>query len=276
MIADAALQADLQQALIAMEQLPLLNLLEQQGALVPLVRQLLLARLRDGVLCGPAQITSIAREICAEFAIDPPDDPARDWPQALPQAVAPKAARRWNQRLLALAIETRYGERLEAHYLNRRAELDQVVFRMMRLEQLGLAEEIYLRLIDDDASFGDLAEIHACGEERHTRGLVGPMPLGQPHPRIRAALAALREGEIAPPFQVERTILLVRLEKLLPAQLTPAIREQLLGELLEAELEASVGPVVEELRRSSLAARVPSDRCIASPAQQLISIGGAA
>lgn len=274
MIADAALQADLQQALIAMERQPLLPLLEQQGVLVPLVKQLLLERLRNGVPCSQATITSIAREICAELALDPPSNLDRNWPKSLPEAGAVQAARRWNQRLLALAIEARYGEAVEAYYLRRRAELDQVVFRIMRLDQLGLAEELYLRLIDDDASFGDLAEIHARGEERHTRGLVGPMPLGQPHPRIRAVLAALNEGEIAPPFLVENTILLVRLEKRLPAQLTPEIRGQLLGELLEAELDASVGPALEELRRSTLATRVPSDSRLPSTAQPLIPIGG--
>jgi hypothetical protein len=170
-------------------------------------------------------------------------------------------------------MATRYGEQLEAYYLTRRPQLDQVVFRMMRLEQLGLAEELYLRLIDDGASFGDLAESHGLGEERHTRGLVGPLPLGQPHPRIRAVLAQLGEGEVAPPFLVERTILLVRLEKRLPAQLTPSIREQLLGELLEAELEASVGQAVEDLRRSDLALRLAGDARLQPAAQILLPTG---
>lgn len=274
MVVDAALQAELQLALQAMERLPLLTVLEQQGVLARLIRQLLLERLREGVTPDPAETARIAGEICAALAQDPPTHPDRHWPQTLPEAVAPQAARLWQQRLHSLAVEARFGDRLEAYYLSRRSELDQVVFRLIRLEQLGLAEELYLRLLDDGASFGDLAEGHGRGEERHTRGLVGPLPLAQPHPRIRAALAPLEEGEIAPPFQVERTILLVRLEKRLPAQLTPTIREQLLGELLEQELEAAGMSVLEDLRRRIQASGMAAADRAEAAAPVLLSIGG--
>jgi parvulin-like peptidyl-prolyl isomerase len=120
---------------------------------------------------------------------------------------------------------------------------------MMRLERLGLAEELYLRLLDDGASFGNLAETHALGDERHTRGIVGPMPLEQPHPRIRQALARLAPGELHPPFQVDTAVLVLRLERRLPARLEEPMRQQLLRELLEQDLEASTTFLLDELRR---------------------------
>jgi hypothetical protein len=263
------LQDDLRQALKTMERLPLLTVLEQQGVLMPLLRQLQLERLRQSVRCGPDAIEAIARELCQEVSVEPPLALDRHWPEALPEAVAAQVGRRWQQRLLALAIEARYGERLEAHYLSRRPQLDQVVFRMMRLEQLGLAEELYLSLIDDGASFGELAERHGLGEERHTRGLVGPLPLDQPHPRIRMVLSQLGEGEVAPPFQVEGTVLLLRLDKRVPARLTPAIRERLLAELMEADLEARGHAALAELRADPAA--VPT-ACSVAPRGPLVPV----
>ena len=260
MIADVALQADLQQALSEMARLPLLSLLEHQGILLPLVRQLLLERLRQMATSSPAQIEQIARQICAELATGLPANLEGNWTDQLPEGLRAQARQRWNQQRLQIAVEARYGDRLESYYITRRANLDQVVFRMMRLDRQGVAEELYLRLIDDGASFGDLAESHALGEERHTRGLVGPMAIGQPHPSIGAVLARLLEGEIHPPFLVDQTILLVRLEKRLPAQLTAPIRQQLLQELLDAELESCAAVALAELHSSSAAKILPGSR----------------
>jgi len=244
---EATLQADLQQALEAMARQPLLALLESQGVLAALVRELLLERLRRGVEADGAERTVLAQQICAAMELAIPSSLEGCWLDLVPPPLQPRARDLWHQALLRRAVERRYGHRLEAHYLQRRAALDQVVFRMMRLERLGLAEELYLRLVDDGASFGDLAEAHALGEERHTRGLVGPMAVGQPHPRIAQALARLAPGEIHPPFAVEEAVVLVRLERRLPAQLTEGLRGTLLRELLAVELEARTTAVVQEL-----------------------------
>lgn len=250
MHADAALQADLQHALEAMARQPLLVLLESQGVLQALVQQLLLERLRHTVAADPAEASSLVRQICAAMELAIPSSLEECWLDAVPPSLRSRAQDLWQQSLLRRALELRYGDRVEAHFLGRRAALDQVVFRMMRLERLGLAEELYLRLVDDHASFGDLADQHALGEERHTRGLVGPMAVGQPHPRIAQALARLAQGELHPPFTVDNAVVLVRLERRLPAQLTDPLRRQLLRELLEAELEGTTAAVMAELRQT--------------------------
>lgn len=251
MLADPALQADLQQTLAAMAQQPLLVLLESQGVLQTLVRQRLLERLRLRVASDPAEAGSLVRQICAAMELAIPSSLEECWLEAVPSSLQPRARELWQQSLLRRALELRYGDRVEAHFLGRRAALDQLVFRMMRLERLGLAEELYLRLVDDHARFGDLAEQHALGEERHTRGLVGPMPVGQPHPRIAQALARLAPGELHPPFAVDNAVVLLRLERRLPAQLHEPLRFQLMRELLELDLEATTASVIEALRQPS-------------------------
>ena len=137
-------------------------------------------------------------------------------------------------------LEQRYGDQVEPFFLERRAALEQVVFSLIRLQQLNAAEELYLRLSDDGADFGSLARRFSQGQERLSGGLVGPMPVGQLHPQIAAALGRLQPGELHPPVPVDPFQLLLRLEHREPASLSDSLRQQLLNELLEQELSAAV------------------------------------
>lgn len=152
-------------------------------------------------------------------------------------------------------LDQRYGDQLEPFFLERRAALEQVVFSLIRLQQLHAAEELYLRLSDDGADFGELARRFSQGQERLSGGLVGPMPVGQLHPQIAAALARLQPGELHPPVQLEPFLLLLRLEEREPASLTDSLRQQLLNELLEQELSSAVEAQVQaQLQRLDLTA----------------------
>jgi parvulin-like peptidyl-prolyl isomerase len=144
-------------------------------------------------------------------------------------------------------LEARYGSQVEAFFLQRRAALEQVVFGLIRLQQLSTAEELYLRLSDDGADFGELASRFSLGNERLSRGLVGPMAVGQLHPRLAAALAQLQPGELHPPLQLDPHLLLLRLEHREPARLDGPLRAQLLQEMLQGEVASTVEAQLERL-----------------------------
>ena len=147
-------------------------------------------------------------------------------------------------------MEEHYGPKVEARFLERRQDLERVVFRTLRLRQLGLAEELYLRLLDEEESFGDLAACHSLGEERFTRGLMGPMPISQPHPNVRAVLAGMEIGDLSPPFTVDQTLLILRLEHRIPAALDEAMRQHLLQDLMQPDLEAAVDNLLTRWRET--------------------------
>ena len=240
MRSDAQLVLDLRGALEAMARLPLHYLLEQQGLLRPLARELALKTLRRDVPFTAEEGREVLSRICAGLPCDPPTTLEGDWIRTLPDNVQGAVRQRWDHLRFQKALEDRYGERVEAHFLERREDLEQVVLRLMRLPQQGLAEELYLRLIDYDASFGDLASRYSLGDESVTRGIVGPIELSQLQPTLRGVLDSLAPGDIHPPFLLDEAILLVRLEHRLPASLNEALRHRLLEELLQPDLESSV------------------------------------
>ncbi len=234
------LHDDLLRAVDAMAGLPFHQLLQQQGILQNLARDLAFNGLRQGVHLSPGEGLEMLAQVCAGLPFEAPASPEGDWIGTLPEPCRETVKQRWNHLLLEKALDDQYGERVEAHFLDRRDDLEQVVFRLMRLPQRGLAEEFYLRLVDDQVSFGDLARGHSLGDERMTRGIVGPIEIGQLHNSLRTVLRTLAEGDCHPPFLLDNAIVLVRLEHRCPACLTDALRSRLIQELLQPDLQALI------------------------------------
>ena len=79
-------------------------------------------------------------------------------------------------------MRERFAAKAEARFLERKNELDQVVYSLLRLENSFLARELYLQIESGESNFADLAKRYAEGPERNTNGIVGPVSLTQAHP----------------------------------------------------------------------------------------------
>lgn len=162
-------------------------------------------------------------------------------PEALAEQVErPLRMRRHRERL--------FLPKAEARFLARKHQLDRVVYSLLRLRDAGLARELYLQLQEGEANFADLAAVHSEGPERSTRGIVGPVPLSQAHPRLVERLRTAVPGAVQEPFQIERWWLVFRLESLTSASFDEAMAQQMSQELLEQWLEAAVEARLQELR----------------------------
>ena len=134
---------------------------------------------------------------------------------------------------------------LNDYFYKRKRDLDQCVYSMLRLTEIGLAEELYLRLKNNEASIGELAFKYSIGPEKYTKGIVGPMPLSKTTEQIRAISTSENVGKLNKPIVIQNTIAIVVVEHIIEATLTPEIEEQLLEELFNIELQKSVNAIVE-------------------------------
>ncbi len=75
----------------------------------------------------------------------------------------------------AASCESNFAAKAEARFLERKNELDQVVYSLLRLENSFLARELYLQIESGESNFADLAKRYAEGPERNTNGIVGPV-----------------------------------------------------------------------------------------------------
>jgi parvulin-like peptidyl-prolyl isomerase len=133
-----------------------------------------------------------------------------------------------------------WGRKLESYFLQRKANLDQVVYSLIRAKDEGLAQELYFRICEGEQSFATAAQKYSQGPEAQTGGILGPVPLSQPHPVIQQILSVSQPGQLWEPRAIADWFVIIRLEKLMPAQLDEAMQQQLLNELFETWIQKQV------------------------------------
>ena len=132
---------------------------------------------------------------------------------------------------------------LNDYFYKRKRDLDQVVYSMLRLNDIGLAEELYLRLKNGECEILELAFEYSLGPEKYTKGIVGPMPLSKANEQIRAISTKENIGNLNKPVVIQKTIVIAIVEHIIEAILTPEMEEKLLDELFNIELQKTVNAI---------------------------------
>jgi parvulin-like peptidyl-prolyl isomerase len=149
------------------------------------------------------------------------------------------------KRRLQRLVRCRWDDEVEVRFLQRKPELDQVVYSLLRVDSEDLAAELHHQIVEGEADFADLAPLHSEGPERHCRGQIGPLPLATGHDSLVSRLRRARPGQLFEPFQAGDSWVVLRLEQVLPAELNDATRERMMGELFEEWLEQRVRLLLE-------------------------------
>lgn len=214
--------------------------LSRSGLLVPLLRSEIASRVLDQVTLTEEEAQTALQSWCQRQGIADDEALAR---HCQAQGMSLEDAR-W-QAELPSKIDRHalgeYGHRAEQRFLQRKSDLDRVVYSLIRVQDPGLAQELYLRISEGEATFADLATEHSQGHEKATRGVVGPAPLSQAHPILVELLRSGSEGQIFPPLRIDTWWLVVRLEELIPACFDDDMKRLMSRELFEVWLSEEVG-----------------------------------
>ncbi|MBD6617096.1 peptidylprolyl isomerase [Komarekiella sp. 'clone 1'] len=130
-----------------------------------------------------------------------------------------------------------WGNKLESYFFQCKAKLDKVIYSLLRTQDVGIAQELYFRIQDQENSFAEVAREYSQGPEAQTGGLVGPIELNALHPVMVQMLSSSQPGQILPPARVAEWFVIVRLEKFIPAKLDEPMKVRLLNELFETWLQ---------------------------------------
>jgi parvulin-like peptidyl-prolyl isomerase len=223
------------------------RLLADHGLLRPLLRQVLIAEAVADQVLSDEQRQQALVGFAQQRGLDSQEALQRF---AEAQLLSPQAL---NQQIeLPLRLQQHCGQhfsaKAEARFLERKQQLDQVVYSLLRVPSEGLARELYLQLQDGEASFSDLAARYSEGPEKSSGGIVGPAPQAQGHPLLVQRLRTAAPGALLEPFQIEQWWLVVRLESLRPAIFDERMALQMSQELFEQWLEQQVDQEIQRLR----------------------------
>ncbi|MBD3882759.1 peptidylprolyl isomerase [Phormidium tenue FACHB-886] len=136
-----------------------------------------------------------------------------------------------------------WAPKLESYFLSRKNQLDRVIYSLIRTQDVGIAQELYFRILEGEQSFAELARTYSQGPEAQTDGLIGPVELSVPHPTLAQLLSLSQPGQLNPPTRVGEWLVLVRLEKFIPAQMDDAMRRRLLNECFNTWLQEQLSQI---------------------------------
>jgi parvulin-like peptidyl-prolyl isomerase len=134
----------------------------------------------------------------------------------------------------------KWEHQLESYFCQRKSQIDRVVFSTIRVRDVHVAEEIYLRLVSEEATFVNLAPLYSEGIEAKTKGISGLIEFGKLDPIIANTLMTLQPHEILPPLQIGDWWLVLQLEAIVPAQLNEEMRHRLKEELFNRWIDEEV------------------------------------
>jgi parvulin-like peptidyl-prolyl isomerase len=227
--------------------LPSIADLARIGLIEPYVRAVLLAEQAATITLTPEQDAQAQQAFCQQEQIR---DAAALQAYATARLLTPQAleARMRQPLQLHLLAQRQFAPKAEARFLQRKSQLDRVVYSLLRLRDAGLARELYLRIQEGEANFADLAAEFAEGPEQATRGIVGPVPLTQAHPLLVDRLRTALPGSVLEPFPIESWWLVVRLESMTPASFDEATAARMTNELFEQSIAEEVDRRLERFR----------------------------
>ncbi len=137
-----------------------------------------------------------------------------------------------------------FDHKVDSYFLQRKSQLDRVIYSILQVNNFHLAQELFFRIQDGEATFAELAPQYSGGQETQTGGLIGPQELSLPHPTLAQRLVSLKSGQLATPIQIGDRFVVIRLEQYLPAQLDSAMRKRLADELYQQWLQVQLKELI--------------------------------
>ena len=148
--------------------------------------------------------------------------------------------------------EANWSDQVEAYFTKRKTQLDRVVYSLIRTDKAEIAQELYFRIQEKESSFRELAMEYSLGSEAQTGGLIGPVEINAPHPKIAQILSTSKPGQIVPPTRVGEWIVIIRLENYISAQLDAPMKQRMLDSMFREWLNEEVRQKVSFLPTPSV------------------------
>ncbi len=144
-------------------------------------------------------------------------------------------------------LSNNFSSKSEARFLERKNQLDIVIYSLIRVSQWSLCRELYLKILENEADFDEIASKYSEGPEKQTRGIVGPMTLEKAHPTLAEHLRTSKIGEVSQPITVYNSHLITRVESYEPAKLDNYMKDKMCEELFESWLNSKSLSILKEL-----------------------------
>ena len=209
------------------------------GMMPQLVKEMTLDRSTAEISLTPEEQKLAYQQAFQQLNIDS-DDKLNAWLKQQGMTLADLEKRAERSLKLAKFKQTTWGAKVNSAFLERKQQLDRVIYSLICTKDFCVAQELYFRVKEGEQSFDELAREYSQGPEAQTGGLIGPIEIGSVHPNLAKMLIASDVGQVQTPTVIGDWIVLVRLEKVLPVTLDEAMQQRLIDEAFTKWLDESV------------------------------------
>ncbi len=148
----------------------------------------------------------------------------------------------WSQGIRVALLENNLKEHLlgasvDGYYLSNRNNYKRVALSQILVDDLTDALKIVHALQEDKAAFCALALEYSKGQQSKEKGgFAGIHFLARLMPEVAQAISEAKEGEVIGPIETKIGYHIIKIEKWFPAELSEAVREEILESLFQAWL----------------------------------------
>ncbi|WP_069790843.1 peptidylprolyl isomerase [Cyanobacterium sp. IPPAS B-1200] len=217
------------------------SILAQKQIIIPLATEIILDSAIADIECTPEEKNMAYQQFFNQMKIPPNDkQQLKVWLERNYLTFEQLEKRILRGIKLDKFKEKTFAPQLESYYLRRKRELDKVIYSLIRTKNVGQAQELFFRIQDDGQDFAVLAKEFSQGSEAETGGIVGPVELTTPHPQIAQLLMTAQQGKVLAPVRIGEWVVILRLERYIPAQLDMNIARRLMEELFNNWLNKEI------------------------------------
>lgn len=209
------------------------------GMLPQLIKEITIDRLTADMSLTPEERQTAAQQTFQQLGIDS-EEKLQEWLKR--QGMRFSDLEKRSERALKLTKYKQgvWGAKVNSIFLERKPQLDRVVYSLICTKDFCVAQELYFRIKEGEQSFDELAREYSQGPEAQTGGLIGPVEFGSINPNLAKILLVCDVGQVQTPTVIGDWIVLVRLEKLLPVKLDESVQQRLIDESFSKWLEETV------------------------------------
>ena len=136
-------------------------------------------------------------------------------------------------------------------FIKNKSSYDKVTYSLIRNSNFQLSKELYLQIEGKEENIYDLAAKYSEGDEKFSKGIIGPIPISQSHDIIRQKIFSCKEGELLEPFKIDNWWIIFKLEKLFQTAFSEQIELNLCRDLFEKSVLKTSMLIIKQIRFGS-------------------------
>tara|TARA_Y100001968_G_C19140366_1_gene611130 strand:- start:19 stop:726 length:708 start_codon:yes stop_codon:yes gene_type:complete len=223
-----------------------LNLLKEHNLLNSLIKAELIKEIHDNSLISLDEIKNEISLLKKSAGVNN-DEAFEEWLKNRNLNIEKLKTEIKQKKTIKLFCKDKFEHKVESRFIDKKDSLDIVIYNLIRVKDPSKALELYLRVSENEEDFNSVAEKFSEGQEKLTRGLVGPIELSKAHINLASLLKTTTAGFINQPIQVEGWNLIVKLENYIPAKLDQSMKDRLSLQFFEEWLEDEASNKIKSL-----------------------------